>query len=151
MRDDRHRVAAVRRPGEAVAHVWASTDLPFCPQLPALDGDMLAEWIGAPGSHCNWTPERDRVRPSAWSQFLLAIEAVRPPSGLVKLQVSGPCTLALAMARAGHPDEVASLACEIGVWLGANAAERVADLAALGVRTLLVIDEPALDRAVSRP
>ena len=33
---------------EAVAHVWASSDLPFCPQLPALDGDMVAEWIGAP-------------------------------------------------------------------------------------------------------
>ena len=69
----------------------------------------------------------------------------------MKLQVTGPCTLAVAMSRDGHGDDVASLACELGVWLGANAAERIADLAAVGVRALVVLDEPLLDQAVFRP
>src|SRR3954466_13881083 len=113
----------------AIAHVWAAYDLPFCPQLPALDGDMLAEWLGAPAHRCGWSPERDRVRPCAWPELLHAVEAVPPPAGLVKLQVSGPCTLAWALARAGHRAEAASLAGELGAWLAANAAACVADLA----------------------
>ena len=136
---------------EAVAHVFASYDLPYCPQLPTLDGDMVAEWLGAPGAACTWTPERDLVRPSSFTDFLLAVQAVPPPAGLVKLQVTGPCTLAIAMSRDGHGDDVAGLACELGVWLGANAAERIADLAAVGVRALLVIDEPLLDQVVLPP
>jgi hypothetical protein len=34
-------------PGVAAEHVWHAYDLPFCPQLPALDGDMITEWLGA--------------------------------------------------------------------------------------------------------
>jgi hypothetical protein len=129
----------------AIAHVWAAYDLPFCPQLPALEGDMLAEWLGAPAHRCGWSPERDRVRPCAWPELLHAVEALPPPAGLVKLQVTGPCTLAWALDRAGHRSEAAALARELGAWLAANAAACVADLASRGVGTLLVVDEPALE------
>jgi hypothetical protein len=129
----------------AIAHVWAAYDLPFCPQLPALEGDMLSEWLGAPAHRCGWSPERDRVRPCAWPELLHAVEALPPPAGLVKLQVTGPCTLAWALERAGHPGEAAGLARELGAWLAANAAACVADLAARGAGTLLVVDEPALE------
>jgi hypothetical protein len=135
----------------AIAHVFAAYDLPFCPQLPALEGDMLAEWLGAPARRCGWSPERDRVRPCAWPELLHAVEAVPPPSGLVKLQVSGPCTLAWALARAGHRSEAADLARELGAWLAANAAACVADLAARGAATLVVVDEPALVLAAGLP
>ena len=129
----------------AIAHVWAAYDLPFCPQLPALEGDMLAEWLGAPAHRCGWSPERDRVRPCAWPELLHAVEALPPPARLVKLQVTGPCTLAWALDRAGHRSEAAALARELGAWLAANAAACVTDLAARDVGTLLVVDEPALE------
>jgi hypothetical protein len=44
---------------EAVAHVAASYDVPFCPQLPRLEGDMIAEWLGADPRRCGWSPEPD--------------------------------------------------------------------------------------------
>ena len=31
----------------AVDHVLAAYDVPFCPQLPRLEGDMITEWLGA--------------------------------------------------------------------------------------------------------
>jgi hypothetical protein len=30
----------------AVAHSIAAYDVPFCPQLPRLEGDMIAQWLG---------------------------------------------------------------------------------------------------------
>jgi hypothetical protein len=130
-------------PDHAAAHVVGEYDVPFCPQLPRLEGDMVLEWLGADPLRCGWTPDRDRERPAAWDAFLVAL-ARRPPAHRVaKLQVTGPVTLASALepddARAAIP-----LAREIAVWLAANARGQVAALRARGLHALLVVDEPAL-------
>jgi methionine synthase II (cobalamin-independent) len=120
-------------------------DLPFCPQLPRLEGDMVAEWLGADPARCGWSPDRDRQRPRGW-EWLLRQLTLRPPShGIVKLQVTGPLTLARAL------DERApiELAREIAVWLAANVAEQVDVLADRGLDALLVIDEPTLSAAAA--
>jgi hypothetical protein len=130
-------------PDHAAAHVAGEYDVPFCPQLPRLEGDMMLEWLGADPLRCGWTRDRDRERPAAWDAFLAAL-ARRPPAHRVaKLQVTGPVTL----ARALEPDDAraaAPLAREIAVWLAANAAGQVAALRARGLHALLVVDEPAL-------
>jgi len=130
-------------PDHAAAHVVGEYDVPFCPQLPRLEGDMVGEWLGADPLRCGWTPDRDRERPAAWDAFLAALARRPPGHGVVKLQVTGPVTLAYALepndARAAAP-----LAREIAVWLAANAAGQVAALRARGLDALLVIDEPAL-------
>ena len=120
--------------------------LPFCPQLPRLEGDMVAEWLGADPARCGWSPDRDRQRPRGW-EWLLRQLTLRPPAhGIVKLQVTGPLTLARAL------DERAPLALarEIATWLAANVAKQVDVLAARGLDALLVVDEPAL-AAVAAP
>jgi hypothetical protein len=35
------------KPAGAVQHALGAYGLPFCPQLPRLDGDMVSEWLGA--------------------------------------------------------------------------------------------------------
>ncbi len=68
------------RPAEAARHALGAYAVPFCPQLPRLDGDMVSEWLGADPGRCGWTADRDRERPAA-----------KPPDhGMVKLQVTGP-------------------------------------------------------------
>src|SRR3954454_23137551 len=133
-------------PDHAAAHVAGEYDLPFCPQLPRLEGDMVGEWLGADPLRCGWTPERDRERPGGWGAFLAALARRAPAHGVVKLQVTGPVTL----GRALEPDDrrAAVLAREIAAWLAANAAGQVAALRARGLDALLVVDEPAL---ASRP
>jgi hypothetical protein len=129
-------------PEHAAAHVAGEYDLPFCPQLPRLEGDMVGEWLGADPLRCGWTPERDRERPAAWDAFLAALARRPPAHGVVKLQVTGPVTL----ARALEPDDrrAAVLAREIAAWLAANVAGQVVALGARGFDALLVVDEPAL-------
>ena len=119
----------------AMAHVAAAYDLPFCPQLPRLDGDMITEWLGSDPSRCGWSRARDRERPRAWNAFLSELGHSPPPHGVVKLQVTGPATLAYALGDR-------SLAHEIAVWLAANVAEQVRALD--GFDVLLMVDEPAL-------
>jgi hypothetical protein len=130
-------------PDHAAAHVVGEYDVPFCPQLPRLEGDMVGEWLGADPLRCGWTPDRDRERPAAWDSFLAALARRPPAHGVVKLQVTGPVTLAHALdpddARVGSP-----LAHEIAAWLQANARGQVAALQARGLDALLVVDEPAL-------
>jgi hypothetical protein len=130
-------------PDHAAAHVVGEYDVPFCPQLPRLEGDMVGEWLGADPLRCGWAPDRDRERPAAWDAFLAALARRPPAHGVVKVQVTGPVTLAYALepsdARAAAP-----LAREIAVWLAANAAGQVAALRARGLDALLVVDEPAL-------
>ncbi|WP_028058463.1 uroporphyrinogen decarboxylase/cobalamine-independent methonine synthase family protein [Candidatus Solirubrobacter pratensis] len=131
-------------PAEAAAHAATAYDVPFCPQLPRLDGDMVAEWLGP---SCGWSPERDRERPHAWDAFLAEVTARPPAHGVVKLQVTGPLTLATALeahdpAPAFAP-AVVSLAREIAVWLAAAASAQVAALAGRGLGALLIVDEPA--------
>jgi methionine synthase II (cobalamin-independent) len=129
---------------EAVEHVAASYDIPFCPQLPLLEGDMVAEWLGADPCCCGWSPERDRERPQAWDAFLRSVSAHPPSHGMVKLQITGPWTLATALGDA-------SLAREIAAWLAASAAAQVRALGEHGLRALLMIDEPALEAAAPNP
>lgn len=135
-------------PQEAAAHAVAAYDLPFCPQLPLLDGDMIAEWLGADPRRCGWSRERDRERPRAWDAWLAALAAAPPAHGVVKLQVTGPATLACALLRAdGAPParrDAQALAAELASWLAANAADQVRTLRARGLDALLVVDEPAL-------
>jgi hypothetical protein len=129
-------------PAPAAAHAVGEYDVPFCPQLPRLEGDMVREWLGADPLRCGWAPERDRERPAAWDAFLAAVDRRPPAHRVVKLQVTGPVTL----ARALEPDRSAAapLAREIAAWLAANAAGQVAALHARGLTALLVVDEPAL-------
>ena len=74
-----------------------------------------------------------------------------PDHATVKLQVTGPVTLAIALERGagriGAGAEVVSLAHEVAVWLAANAADQVRSLADLGIDVLLVVDEPGLAHA----
>ncbi len=90
-------------PAAAAAHAVAAYDLPFCPQLPRVEGDMVREWLGADPGRCGWSPARDRERPPAWEALLARLAAAPPPHRLVKLQVTGPVTLARALetTRAG--------------------------------------------------
>jgi len=130
-------------PDHAAAHVAGEYDVPFCPQLPRLEGDMVREWLGADPLRCGWGPDRDRERPAAWGAFLAAVTRRPPVHGVVKLQVTGPVTL----ARALEPDDAVAagrLAREIAAWLAANAAGQVAALRERGLDALLVVDEPAL-------
>ncbi len=121
----------------AVAHVTTAYDVPFCPQLPRLEGDMVTEWLGADPRRCGWSPDRDRERPRAWDALLKRLSRKPPAHGVVKLQVTGPVTLAHALGDA-------SLVHELAVWLAANTGGQVRALADRGLDALLVIDEPAL-------
>ncbi|MDO8212197.1 hypothetical protein [Conexibacter sp. CPCC 206217] len=137
-----------RDPRAAAAHAVAAYDVPFCPQLPRLEGDMVAEWLGADPDRCGWSPQRDRERPPAWEALLDELDAAPPAHRVVKLQVTGPATLACALERerGGRPSRAAalSLAHELAGWLAANARGQVDALSARGLDTLLVVDEPAL-------
>lgn len=133
---------------DAACHVLGAYELPFCPQLPHLDGDMIAEWLGADPGRCGWAPDRDRERPAAWNELVARLTVDPPAPGLVKLQVTGPVTLAMALERStgqrGHSQRVVSLAADVAVWLAANAAGQVRRLAQVGLDALVVVDEPGL-------
>ena len=142
-------------PVDAVAHITRAYEMPFCPQLPRHDGDMLQEWLGSNPGHCGWSRDRDRERPAAWDAFLAQLREDPPGHGVVKLQVTGPVTLAAALERAcgrrGLGPEAHALATEIAGWLAANAQGRVRELAALGFTTLLIVDEPRVASAGLTP
>lgn len=135
-------------PGLAANHACVGYELPFCPQLPRLDGDMITEWLGADPQLCGWSPERDRERPLVWRSFLEQVERHPPRNGVVKLQVTGPATLALALERRSGTRtpraRTLELAREVSTWLAANVAGQVAVLSERGISTLLLIDEPAM-------
>lgn len=136
------------RASDAAQHSAAAYDLPFCPQLPRVDGDMIAEWLGSDPGRCGWAPDRDRERPSAWHDFVARATARPPAHGLVKLQVTGPVTLAMALERNGEgvPSRrrLTSLARDVATWLSANTAGQVRHLAEVGLDVVLVVDEPGL-------
>lgn len=139
------------RPAEAAHHALSAFALPFCPQLPRLDGDMVSEWLGADPGRCGWTADRDRERPAAWDAFVYQLAAEPPSHRLVKLQVTGPVTLAIALerhaGRMGSSTTVIALAREIAAWLAANAADQVRRLADIGLDALVIVDEPGLAHA----
>jgi hypothetical protein len=39
-------------PAHAAVHVVGEYDVPFCPQLPRLEGDMVREWLGTDAPGC---------------------------------------------------------------------------------------------------
>ncbi len=135
------------RPVDAATHVFSAYELPFCPQLPRAYGDMLTEWLGADPGRCGWAPDRDRQLPAAWDAFILELTGRPPVHRLVKLQVTGPVTLAMALDRTAHGDQLRGLAGAISTWLAATVAEQVAGLAELGFDAVLVIDEPGVAAA----
>jgi len=139
------------RASDAACHVLRAYELPFCPQLPWLDGDMVTEWLGTDPGRCGWTPDRDRERPAAWHEFVARLTSRPPSHGLVKLQVTGPVTLAIALERGsdrpGSGAGVVSLAHDVATWLAANTAGQVRRLAQIGLDALVVVDEPGLARA----
>lgn len=136
---------------DAVRHARRAYALPFCPQLPRHDGDMVGEWLGADPCRCGWTTDRDRELPAAWRAFVATPPAEWPEHRIVKLQVTGPVTLAVALEHAaGRPGAgagVRDLGREISGWLAANVAGQVATLRRLGLDAVVVIDEPGLARA----
>lgn len=136
------------RAADAAKHATRAYDVPFCPQLPHLYGDMIDEWLGADPGRCGWTPDRDRQLPGAWHRFVDELRRRPPSHRVVKLQVTGPVTLAMALERAGGRSgatrEAHDLAAQIAVWLGASAGEQAAALDDLGLTVLLVVDEPGL-------
>jgi hypothetical protein len=133
---------------EAISHVLDAYELPFCPQLPRLDGDMLQEWLGSDPGYCGWAPDRDRERPPAWDAFVQRLRLQAPAHGVVKLQVTGPVTLAIALERAaGRPGtgpEARALAAQVACWLAASAGAQVRELGQLGLEVLLMVDEPGV-------
>ena len=139
------------RGADAAHHALGAYGLPFCPQLPRLDGDMIAEWLGADPGRCGWAPDRDRERPAAWNDFVARVTVDPPSHGVVKLQVTGPVTLAIALERSagqrGHGQRVVSLAMDVAAWLAANTADQVRRLAQIGLDPLVVVDEPGLATA----
>ena len=135
------------RPAEAACHVMSAYELPFCPQLPRAYGDMVAEWLGADPGRCGWAPDRDRQLPAVWDAFILELARRAPAHRLVKLQVTGPVTLAMALESAAGGDDLCGLAREISTWLAATVSRQAADLAELGLDAILVIDEPGIAAA----
>jgi hypothetical protein len=133
----------------AVRHAVRAYEVPFCPQLPVHDGDMVREWLGADPRRCGWSAGRDRERPVAWEAFLAACEAHRRT--LVKLQVAGPVTLAVALeravGRAGQGSMVRELAADVALWVAVNVAGQVRELAERGIEAVLLVDEPGLASA----
>lgn len=132
-------------PARAAAHAVAAYELPFCPQLPAVEGDMVREWLGADPARCGWSPARDRERPPAWEGLLAQLAQAPPAHGVVKLQVTGPLTLARALeGDRGGSAGAAALATDLAIWLAATVADQVRALRARGFDALLVVDEPSL-------
>ena len=133
-----------RRPRPARA---AAYDLPFCPQLPRVHGDMIAEWLGSDPGRCGWAPDRDRERPVCLARVRRA--AHRPTArrtALVKLQVTGPITLAIALQRhrqAWPRPRVVALARDVATWLAANTAGQVRRLAQVGLDAPVSSTSPA--------
>lgn len=131
----------------AVARSVREYDLPFCPQLPRSQGSTIEAWLGADPGRCGWSRERDGERPHAWNAFLRELTLGLPEHGIVKLQVTGPLTLAWALerGRGAHGAGDAALRREIAACLAANVAAQVGALRERGVDALVVVDEPALD------
>jgi hypothetical protein len=134
------------RPGDAARHAVHEYELPFCPQLPRAYGDMVEEWLGTDPGRCGWAPDRDQQLPAVWDAFVLELERHPPAHGVVKLQVTGPLTLAMALERGsalGRCD-LGGLAREISGWLAAAVRGQVGGLAELGLSGLVMVDEPGL-------
>ena len=45
-------------PHAAAIHATASYEIPFRPQLPRLEGEMVSEWLGGESEWGRWSPVR---------------------------------------------------------------------------------------------
>ena len=113
-------------PRGAVAHVWRSYELPFCPRA-----------AYAPGA------------PLAFGAVLDACAACPPAHRLLKLAVTGP--VSLCWARLGDADAVPDLARALAEELAVAARDRAAQLAEFGVDMVLLVDEPVLGQVPEPP
>lgn len=130
---------------EAVDYLTLAYGIPFCPQLPKLDGDMVQEWLGDTTARPGWSTGRRAGPPAAWEAFVTELAKRPPEHGVVKLQVTGPVTLACAIDRAAGLDpDAATQASALGRWVADAVAGRVAEIEALGLGVVLVVDEPGL-------
>ena len=98
--------------------------------------------------------------PSAVAGRRIAIASFRPPGttsfsalghdppshGVVKLQVTGPLTLARALEHGSvqRGADVQALAREISGWQAAAVSDQVRGLGELGLMALVIVDEPGL-------
>jgi len=130
-------------PHAAAIHATASYELPFRPQLPKLDGEMVNEWLGGEAEWGRWTRKRKTQMPRSWAPFLDEIDRTPPEHGWVKLQVTGPVTLASAIDL-DRPSF--QLMTDVAEWLAEPMRGRVEVLAERGVEALVLIDEPLLDQ-----
>ncbi|MTD44631.1 hypothetical protein GKE82_10105 [Conexibacter sp. W3-3-2] len=135
-------------PAAAVEYLTLAYAVPFCPQLPRHDGDMVHEWLGDVAARRTWTPERAAREPAAWPAFLRELERRPPAHGVVKLQLTGPVTLGCAIDRATDASAPAGTpsprTAELATWLADAAAEAVDAVRERGPGVVLVLDEPAL-------
>lgn len=130
-------------PHAAAIHATASYELPFRPQLPRLEGEMVSEWLGGEAEWGRWSPKRKTRHPRAWAAFLDEMEHRPPEHHWAKLQVTGPLTLAAAIDP-GRPSF--QLMNDVAEWLAKPMAMRVDALDKRNIDSLLMIDEPTLDQ-----
>lgn len=129
-------------PHAAAIHATASYEIPFRPQLPRLEGEMVSEWLGGESEWGRWSPKKKTSQPKAWAPFLDEIDRNPPAHGWVKFQVTGPVTLASSIDRERPSFQ---LMTDVAEWVAETAALRIEELTELDVETLLMIDEPLLD------
>lgn len=129
-------------PHAAAIHATASYEIPFRPQLPRLEGEMVSEWLGGEAEWGRWSPKSQTSQPKAWAPFLDEIDRIPPAHGWVKLQVTGPVTLASSI----DPQRPSfQLMTDVAEWVAETATRRIEELAERDVETLLMIDEPLLE------
>ena len=63
-------------PDAAARHATGAYTLPFCPQLPRLDGDMLGEWLGTDPCSCGWSATAARSTRDAIAALGAAAERI---------------------------------------------------------------------------
>ena len=129
-------------PHAAAIHATVSYELPFRPQLPRLEGEMISEWLGDEAEWGRWSPDRKTRKLKSWPPFLDEVDRTPPSHGWAKLQVTGPITLASTI---DHDRPSFQLMTDVAEWLAGPVKKRADALAERGIQSLLQIDEPVLD------
>ncbi len=152
-------------PAEAAAAALAlHPELPAAPQLPNRSPaeSMLAQVaVGMRGVAVSGTglriegnvgpvPEGAPLDLAAWAGTLAFLDAASTRVGPVKVQVTGPVTLGLALVAAGAPVAPAFQAAAATVASRVRALRVAVDERSPGVTPLVVLDEPGM-AAAARP
>lgn len=142
-------------------------ELPAAPQLPrrsSTEGMLAQVAARMPGvsvqpdgsltvdpPRLDPSPTESELDPAAWAGLFAFLEAAgRRRSPTVKLQLTGPVTLALALAAAGAPPPLAFGAAGAAVMSVGRALVKRASERLPGTRLVVVLDEPGLT-AADRP